>query len=62
MQPAQTHSLLCVIIGPDTDLTTSSRMFYQQRVDKKRQAEVAKRNRERLRDPSFFPSVPKGLP
>ncbi|KAH8904149.1 DUF1742-domain-containing protein [Coniochaeta sp. PMI_546] len=38
------------------------RMFYQQRVDKKRQAEIAKRNRERLRDPSFFPSVPKGLP
>ncbi|OIW25558.1 DUF1742-domain-containing protein [Coniochaeta ligniaria NRRL 30616] len=38
------------------------RMFYQQRLDRKRQAEIAKRNRERLRDPSFFPSVPKGLP
>ncbi|KAB5554315.1 VPS4-associated protein 1 [Coniochaeta sp. 2T2.1] len=38
------------------------RMFYQQRVDKKRQAEIAKRNRERLQNPNFFPSVPKGLP
>ncbi|KAB5528023.1 VPS4-associated protein 1 [Coniochaeta sp. 2T2.1] len=38
------------------------RMFYQQRIDKKRQAEIAKRNRERLQNPSFFPSVPKGLP
>ncbi|KAJ9134532.1 hypothetical protein NKR19_g8631 [Coniochaeta hoffmannii] len=38
------------------------RMFYQQRLDKKRQAEVAKRNRERLMNPNLFPSVPKGLP
>ncbi|KAK3988782.1 VPS4-associated protein 1 [Cladorrhinum sp. PSN332] len=36
--------------------------FYQQRVNKKRQAEIAKRNRERLRDPNYFPSVPKNLP
>ncbi|KAK4184011.1 hypothetical protein QBC35DRAFT_76336 [Podospora australis] len=36
--------------------------FYQQRVNKKRQAEIAKRNRERLRDPNYFPSVPKDLP
>ncbi|KAK4464386.1 hypothetical protein QBC42DRAFT_45504 [Cladorrhinum samala] len=36
--------------------------FYQQRINKKRQAEIAKRNRERLRDPSYFPSVPKNLP
>ena len=32
------------------------------RIQKKRQAEIAKRNRERLKDPSFFPSVPKNLP
>ncbi|KAJ9132616.1 hypothetical protein NKR23_g11107 [Pleurostoma richardsiae] len=38
------------------------RTFYQQRIDKKRQAEVAKRNRERLQNPNFFPSVPKGAP
>ncbi|CAK7220155.1 hypothetical protein SBRCBS47491_004093 [Sporothrix bragantina] len=38
------------------------KFLYQQRLDKKRQAEIAKRNRERLTNPSFFPSVPKGLP
>ncbi|KUI73653.1 hypothetical protein VM1G_09613 [Cytospora mali] len=36
--------------------------FYQKRLDQKRQAEMAKRNRERLQNPSFFPSVPKGNP
>jgi len=43
-------------------LANGTRMFYQQRVSKKRQAEIAKRNRERLQNPNFFPSVPKGLP
>ncbi|ROW00651.1 hypothetical protein VSDG_03205 [Cytospora chrysosperma] len=38
------------------------RTFYQKRLDQKRQAEMAKRNRERLQNPSFFPSVPKGNP
>ncbi|KAI0885393.1 DUF1742-domain-containing protein [Annulohypoxylon maeteangense] len=38
------------------------RTFYQQRLDKKRQIEMAKRNRERLSNPNFFPSVPKNLP
>lgn len=36
--------------------------FYQQRIDKKRNAEIAKRNRERLQNPNLFPQVPKGLP
>ncbi|KAI0393557.1 DUF1742-domain-containing protein [Xylariaceae sp. FL0594] len=36
--------------------------FYQQRVDRKRQVEMARRNRERLNNPNLFPSVPKGLP
>jgi hypothetical protein len=36
--------------------------FYQQRLNRKKQAEIAKRNRERMRDPTFFPSVPKNLP
>ena len=36
--------------------------FYLQRVNRKRQAEIAKRNRERMQDPTFFPSVPKNLP
>ncbi|KAI3323900.1 DUF1742-domain-containing protein [Xylariaceae sp. AK1471] len=38
------------------------RTFHQRRIDRKRQAEVAKRNRERLTNPNFFPSVPKDLP
>ncbi|KAI4870595.1 DUF1742-domain-containing protein [Hypoxylon rubiginosum] len=38
------------------------RTFYQQRLDRKRQAEMAKRNRERLSNPNFFPSVPKDRP
>jgi hypothetical protein len=36
------------------------RVFYQQRIDRIRNAENAKRTRELLRNPSTFPSVPKG--
>ncbi|KAH0429443.1 hypothetical protein CcaCcLH18_08457 [Colletotrichum camelliae] len=36
--------------------------FYGMRLEKKRQMEIAKRNRERLQQPNFFPSVPKGAP
>ncbi|KAI1869521.1 hypothetical protein JX265_006611 [Neoarthrinium moseri] len=36
--------------------------FHQQRINKKQQAELAKRNRERLANPNLFPSVPKGVP
>jgi hypothetical protein len=43
-------------------LTTRNRSFYQMRLDKLRNAEVAKRNRERLQNPANFPSVPKNLP
>ncbi|KAI3396836.1 hypothetical protein diail_11607 [Diaporthe ilicicola] len=38
------------------------RTFHQNRVVQKRQAEMAKRNRERIQNPNFFPSVPKGNP
>ncbi|KAF2100676.1 DUF1742-domain-containing protein [Rhizodiscina lignyota] len=34
--------------------------FYQQRVERLRNIEQAKRNRERLKNPSAFPSVPSG--
>ncbi|RYO73810.1 hypothetical protein DL766_006087 [Monosporascus sp. MC13-8B] len=34
--------------------------FYQQRLNKKRQAEMAKKMRERMKEPDFFPAVPKG--
>ncbi|KAH0191216.1 hypothetical protein KCU99_g359, partial [Aureobasidium melanogenum] len=36
--------------------------FYNTRLEKMRNAEAAKRNRERLRNPSLFPSVPTGNP
>ncbi|RDW60795.1 DUF1742-domain-containing protein [Coleophoma cylindrospora] len=36
--------------------------FYQQRLEKRRQIEIAKRNRERLQSPNLFPQVPKDLP
>lgn len=34
--------------------------FYQMRLDRIRNAEIAKRNRERLKNPVNFPSVPSG--
>ncbi|KAK2805391.1 hypothetical protein FQN51_000217 [Onygenales sp. PD_10] len=33
--------------------------FYQMRIDRIRNMEIARRNRERLRDPGLFPSAPK---
>ncbi|WQF81053.1 Putative VPS4-associated protein [Colletotrichum destructivum] len=36
--------------------------FYGIRIEKKRQIELARRNRERLQQPNLFPSVPKGTP
>ncbi|KAL2148643.1 hypothetical protein VTH82DRAFT_2197 [Thermothelomyces myriococcoides] len=36
--------------------------FYNRRLNKKRQAEIARRNFEAMQDPNFFPSVPKGFP
>lgn len=36
--------------------------FYQMRLQKKRDTEIAKRNRDRLRAPGAFPSVPTGNP
>lgn len=36
--------------------------FFQMRLQKKRDAEIAKRNRDRLRAPGAFPSVPTGNP
>ncbi|KAH7389547.1 VPS4-associated protein 1 [Phaeosphaeria sp. MPI-PUGE-AT-0046c] len=39
-----------------------NKSFYQMRLDKLRNAEIAKRNRERLSNPANFPSVPSGSP
>ncbi|KIX10315.1 uncharacterized protein Z518_01397 [Rhinocladiella mackenziei CBS 650.93] len=34
--------------------------FYQMRLDRLRNLELAKRNQQRMKDPSFFPTAPKG--
>lgn len=39
-----------------------SKQFYQMRLQKKRDADLAKRTKERLRTPGAFPSVPSGNP
>jgi hypothetical protein len=36
------------------------RNFYQMRLDRLRNIETARRNQQRLKDPSFFPTAPKG--
>ena len=35
------------------------RNFYQMRIDRLRNIQQAKRNQERLMDPTLFPSIPK---
>ncbi|KAI0136758.1 VPS4-associated protein 1 [Xylariales sp. AK1849] len=48
--------------GEEPRVFALHRSFHQQRLNKKQQAEIAKRNRERLSNPNLFPSVPKGAP
>lgn len=36
--------------------------FFQMRLKKKRDAEIARRNLQRLQNPDLFPSVPSGIP
>ncbi|KAJ8059970.1 hypothetical protein OCU04_011585 [Sclerotinia nivalis] len=48
--------------GEEPRVFSLKKTFYQQRLDKKKQAEIARRNRERLQNPNLFPQVPKGLP
>ncbi|KAJ5963553.1 uncharacterized protein N7479_003429 [Penicillium vulpinum] len=36
--------------------------FYQMRIDRLRNIEISRRNQERLKQPSLFPSVPSGNP
>ena len=38
------------------------RNFFQMRIDRLRNAELARKNRERLQTPGAFPSVPSGNP
>ncbi|KAF2280604.1 DUF1742-domain-containing protein [Westerdykella ornata] len=39
-----------------------NKSFYQMRLDRIRNAEIAKRNREKMSDPNYFPSVPSNDP
>jgi hypothetical protein len=48
------------VVGPR--IFELQKNFYQMRLQKKRDAEIAKRNRDRLRAPGAFPSVPTGNP
>lgn len=41
---------------------TGYRVFFQKRLDRLRNAEIAKRNQERMRNPTLFPNVPTGVP
>ncbi|KAK6373876.1 hypothetical protein LTS17_007845 [Exophiala oligosperma] len=34
--------------------------FFQMRIDRQRQMEIAKRNQQRIKDPNFFPAAPRG--
>ncbi|KAL9125306.1 MAG: hypothetical protein Q9217_005475 [Psora testacea] len=36
------------------------KVFYQKRLDRIRNTEITKKNRERMRNPTLFPSVPSG--
>ncbi|KAF1960203.1 DUF1742-domain-containing protein [Byssothecium circinans] len=47
-------------LGPR--IFTLNKNFHQMRVDRIRNAELAKRNRERLSNPANFPSPPSNLP
>lgn len=38
----------------------SFRNFFQMRIDRQRQMEIAKRNQQRIKDPNFFPAAPRG--
>lgn len=55
----------CVLIHHLSALTHANphlRHFYNMRLEKLRNAEVAKRNRDRFKNPNLFPSVPSGNP
>ncbi|KAG9242609.1 VPS4-associated protein 1 [Calycina marina] len=50
-----------IVVEDEPRVFVLKKAFYQQRINKKRQAEVARRNRERLQNPNLFPQVPKNI-
>ncbi|CAD6504412.1 BgTH12-06142 [Blumeria graminis f. sp. triticale] len=51
-----------VISKEEPSLFALHKIFFQQRLDKKKKNEMAKRSSERVLSPSLFPQVPKNLP
>ncbi|KAF3353343.1 5-methyltetrahydropteroyltriglutamate--homocysteine methyltransferase [Verticillium dahliae VDG1] len=65
LQRKRSKQLTCCRASPTPQLKCQKRSpgnFFALRIEKKRQIELAKRNRERIAQPNFFPSVPKGAP
>ncbi|OJJ44729.1 hypothetical protein ASPZODRAFT_134835 [Penicilliopsis zonata CBS 506.65] len=64
LEKEKNDRIAAVKAGADKDDDSSPRIFalhknfQQMRIDRLRNIELAKRNMERLRDPSLFPSVP----
>ncbi|KAK2625147.1 hypothetical protein QTJ16_005516 [Diplocarpon rosae] len=50
------------VVDEEPRVFALQKTFFQQRIDKKRNAEIARRSRERLQNPNLFPQVPKGFP
>ncbi|RKF53612.1 hypothetical protein OnM2_103018 [Erysiphe neolycopersici] len=48
-------------ISNDPKEFSLTNIFYQQRIEKKKNAEIAKQRNERLLNPNLFPQVPKNL-
>lgn len=53
-------SVLCFAVVLLSNIAATHRNFYQMRLDRLKNIETAKRNQQRLKDPSFFPAAPKG--
>ncbi|CCU82165.1 unnamed protein product [Blumeria hordei] len=51
-----------VISKADPSLFALHKIFFQQRLDKKKKTEMVKRSTERVLNPSLFPQVPRNLP
>ncbi|KAF2864141.1 DUF1742-domain-containing protein [Piedraia hortae CBS 480.64] len=49
-------------VKPKPRVFELQKSFWQMRLQQKREAELRRRNRERMASPNFFPTVPKGNP
>ncbi|CZT10651.1 uncharacterized protein RAG0_15074 [Rhynchosporium agropyri] len=58
----KSDELTPAVVEEEPRVFALQKTFYQQRIEKKKNAEIAKRNRDRLQNPNMFPTVPKGFP